>query len=170
MKVKPKIEKGFAISNPHDDILKIVVLNRYKKKSPVIGFIKGFGLKEGAIASSISHDSHNIISLGTDDNSICNAINLIIKNKGGICYYHNPQNYKILPLPIAGLMSNLPYNEVLEKYIKIDSYVKNILKCKLESPFMSMAFLSLIVIPKLKINAKGLFDSEKLDYIKLFAE
>ena len=159
----PKIENGYAISDVDKDILKIVVVNRYKESKPSIGFIKNFGLKNGAIASSVAHDSHNIICVGVNDKEIYNAVNLIIENKGGICAV-NKNKKIILPLPIAGIISDKDCNWVSKKYTELDSFAKH-LGSKLQAPFMSLSFMGLTVIPKIKLSDKGLFDSEKFEFI-----
>ncbi len=147
------------VSDTRRDILKIAVVNRYKKAKPAIGFIKNFGLKTGAIASSVAHDSHNIVVVGVTDYEIAQAVNMIIKNKGGLSVFSN-EHKMVLPLPIAGLMSNKNYNYVAENYMKITKYARS-LGCKLHSPFMTLSFMALPVIPKLKITDKYLFDVER---------
>ncbi|MDH7506941.1 MAG: adenine deaminase [Candidatus Thermoplasmatota archaeon] len=168
IKQKPKIENGYVVSDVDNDILKISIINRYKKEKPSIAFIKNFGLKDGAIASSVAHDSHNIIAVGVTDEYICKAVNLIIKNKGGISAVG--KNFEtVLPLPIAGIMSDKSYDQVAKKYIEINNAAIS-LGTKLKSPFMSLSFMALPVIPKLKITDKGLFDSEKFKFINLFED
>lgn len=162
------IEKGCAVADPSRNILKIAVVNRYNDTKPAIGFIKNFGLMEGAIASSISHDSHNIVVVGATNEEICRAVNLIIKNKGGICAVSSDKEF-ILPLPVAGIMSDEEYTVVAEKYIKLDHMAKE-LGSILQSPFMTLSFMSLLVVPKLKISDKGLFDSEEFKFVDLFVE
>lgn len=163
--VKPKIQNGNIVSDTKNDILKIVVLNRYENRKPSIGFIKNFGIKSGAIASSIAHDSHNIIAIGTNDEDLCNVINLIIKEKGGIAFLENDK-MEVLSLPIAGIMSDKSCKEVGEKYKKLTKLVQE-KGSKLTAPFMTLSFMALIVIPKLKINDRGLFDVEKFEFVDL---
>ncbi|KYK25386.1 adenosine deaminase [Thermoplasmatales archaeon SG8-52-4] len=165
-KEDPKISEGQVISDIQMDILKITVVNRYNEVKPSIGFIKNFGLKEGAIASSVAHDSHNIIAIGVNDNDICKAVNLIIKNKGGICAIGKGKE-NILPLPIAGIISNKKYDWIAEKYVELNNMAKT-LGCNLKAPFMTLSFMALPVIPKLKLSDKGLFDSEKFKFINIF--
>ena len=165
-KVDPKISDNQIISDIERDILKITVVNRYNESKPSVGFIKNFGLKEGAIASSVAHDSHNIIAIGVNDNDICKAVNFIIKNKGGICAVSKGKD-KILPLPIAGIISNKNYDWVAKKYVELNIIAKN-LGCNLKAPFMTLSFMALPVIPKLKISDKGLFDSENFKFINIF--
>lgn len=162
----PKISNGNVISDTDKDILKIAVVNRYRDVSPAIGFVKNFGLKKGAIASSTAHDSHNIISVGTRDEEICKAVNLIIENKGGICVVYEDVE-EILPLPIAGIMSNQDGSEVAKQYSKLDKLAKD-LGTKLKAPFMTLSFMALLVIPEIKLSDKGLFDTEKRETVNLF--
>ena len=159
----PKIENGLLSTDIDRDILKIVVVNRYHKAAPAIGFIHNFGFNKGAIASSVGHDSHNIIAVGVDDISICKAVNLIIKNKGGICAVHTSSE-KIIPLPIAGLMTDGDGYQIAEDYIQLDAMAKD-MGSTLISPFMSLSFMALLVIPSIKISDKGMFDGEKFEFI-----
>lgn len=158
----PKKENGFYVSNPENDILKIVVINRYNYAPIAKAFIKSFGLKKGAIASSVAHDSHNIIAVGVDEESICDAVNLVIESKGGVSVadHKRPSFNKILSLPVAGLMSNKDGYEVAEIYTSIDAAAKE-LGSKLSAPFMTLSFMALLVIPHLKLSDKGLFDGDK---------
>jgi adenine deaminase len=165
--VEPKIENGKVVSDLEQDVLKIVVLNRYKTALPAIAFINNYGLKEGAIASSVGHDSHNIIAVGVDDFSICEAINLIIREKGGVAAVSNTKR-GVLGLPVAGLMSNEDGYKVAESYTMIDRFVKEQLGSTLISPFMSLSFMALLVIPALKLSDLGLFDGEKFEFVDLF--
>jgi adenine deaminase len=163
-----KIENGFAVSDVEKDILKIVVVNRYTSAKPSVGFVKGFGLKRGALATSVAHDSHNIISVGVSDELITRAVNLIIENKGGMAYVDENVEH-ILPLPIAGLMSVQPIEKVSAKYLEIEDAVKNA-GSQLSSPLMTLSFMSLLVIPSLKIGDRGLFDVEKFQFTNVFVE
>jgi len=165
-KEKPKVSNGYAVSDVDRDILKIVVVNRYKKAKPSVAFIKNFGLKEGAIASSVAHDSHNIIAVGVSDEDICRAVNLIVKNKGGISAVSKHEE-DILPLPIAGIISDKEYGWVAKKYTNMKKKAK-MLGSKLKAPYMTLSFMALPVIPRLKLSDKGLFDSEKNRFIDLF--
>ncbi|APR65401.1 adenine deaminase (plasmid) [Borrelia anserina Es] len=152
-------------SNISEDILKIAVINRYNSQNKVsIGFIKNFSLKNGAIGSTIAHDSHNIIVLGTSDEYLCKAANIIIENKGGLCALNN-ENTLLLNLPIAGLMSTLPPKEVAWKYIQLNNFCKNVLGSNLDSPLMTLSFMSLTVVPHLKINDKGIFDFDSFSFL-----
>jgi adenine deaminase len=163
LSVKPKIENDIYVSDSENDILKIVVINRYKNSPVAKSFIKNFGLRKGAIASSVAHDSHNIIAVGADDESICKAVNLIIGKKGGIsCVDGN--NEIILPLPVAGLMSNADGYEVAAQYTKIDKAAKN-LGSNLSAPFMTLSFMALLVIPHIKLSDLGIFDGDAFKLI-----
>jgi adenine deaminase len=164
--IKPKIINGNVVSDPERDILKMVVLNRYKDAAPSIAFIRNFNLKEGAIASSVAHDSHNIVAVGVDDTDIVKAINLVIKEKGGVSLAASSTE-TVLPLPVAGLMSNKDGYEVAKKYHEIDRKAHS-LGSTLRAPFMTLSFMALLVIPELKLSDKGLFDGQKFQFTKLF--
>jgi adenine deaminase len=146
-----------------DDILKMVVVNRYHKAPVAICYVKNFGIKEGAIASSVAHDSHNIIAVGADDDSICRAVNLIIKHTGGLCAVSG-NDEQVLPLPVAGLMSAADAWEVAELYTKLDAQSKR-MGSTLRAPFMSLSFMALLVIPHLKLSDLGLFDGDTFSFI-----
>ena len=163
----PLVKNGVIESDTSQDVLKITVVNRYKEAPPVVAFIKNFGLKEGAIASCVGHDSHNIIAVGVDDDSICEAVNLIIREKGGISAVSNTKK-GVLPLPIAGIMSHEDGYKVAEDYTMIDRFAKDQLGCTLTSPFMSLSFMALLVIPALKLSDLGLFDAEKFQFVSNF--
>ncbi len=148
-------------------MLKISVINRYQDTKPTIGFIKNFGLKKGAIASSVAHDSHNIIVVGVNDEDICKATNIIIEHKGGISAVCQDDNIEeTLPLPIAGLMSDNSFENVAQRYTYLDALAKEF-GSNLNAPFMTLSFMALLVIPEIKISDKGLFDSEKFQFIGL---
>lgn len=157
---KGKIENGFWVSDTERDILKIVVVNRYNNAPVAKAFIRNFRLKRGAIASSVAHDSHNIVAVGVDDNSICEAVNAIIHAKGGISISQPGQPTDLLPLPVAGLMSMEDGYRVAEAYSRIDSAARKA-GSTLGSPFMSLSFMALLVIPHLKLSDKGLFDGDR---------
>ncbi|RPH32393.1 MAG: adenine deaminase [Bacteroidales bacterium] len=161
-----KTDNHFIVSDTENDFLKIVVVNRYKQNQVSVGFINGFGLKKGAIAESIAHDSHHIIAVGIDDDSINKAIEFIMKSKGGVCYF-NGKSMVGLSLPIYGLMSDEPYDVVAEKYRYINSMVIED-GCLLKAPFMTLSFMALSVIPSLKITPKGLFDVNQFKFIDPF--
>jgi adenine deaminase len=155
----PLIKDGFVQPDPAQDILKITVVNRYADSKPAVAFIKNFGLKEGAIASSVAHDSHNIIAVGVNDELICKAINSIIGAKGGITAATTTRHL-ILPLPVAGIMSGEDGYTIAKQYEQLDKMAKE-MGSQLQSPFMTLSFMALLVIPSLKLSDKGLFDGEK---------
>jgi adenine deaminase len=157
------ILNGELVSDTEKDILKMVVYNKYHQAAPKMAFIKNFGFKQGAIASTVAHDSHNIIAVGVDDVSIMNAINAVIKEKGGISCV-NKSDLKVLGLPVAGLMSKEDPYKVASAYSAIDAMAKS-LGSSLGSPFMTLSFMALLVIPHLKLSDKGLFDGDRF---KLF--
>lgn len=150
---------------PMEDVLKIVVVNRYYDAPPAIGYIKNVGLQSGAIASSVAHDSHNIVAVGCTDQELVVAINSIIETRGGICVTANG-NTDVLPLPVAGLMSNLDGYEVARTYAKLDDRAKE-LGSGLRAPFMTISFMALLVIPQLKLSDKGLFDGKRFEFASL---
>ena len=151
-------------SNIEKDLLKMVAVNRYNNAPVAKAFIKNFGLKEGAMASSVAHDSHNIVAVGVDDESICKAVNLVIKEQGGVSAVSHTKEM-VLGLPVAGLMSNENGYLVAEKYTAIDKMVKQELHSTLTAPFMTLSFMALLVIPHLKLSDKGLFDGDRFEFI-----
>ena len=159
-----KSMKDFA-SDFDNDILKISVINRYNNSKPAVALIKNFGLKKGAIATSVAHDSHNIIAIGVDNKSLTNAVNAIIEHKGGMAVYDGNKT-DVLPLPIAGLLSTDKGEKVAEKYQILQHKVKE-LGTNLVSPFMTLSFMALLVIPKIKLSDKGLFDGQKFQFIEI---
>lgn len=160
---KPIIEKGNIISDPEQDILKIAVVNRYKDAPVAKAFIKNFGLKTGALASSVAHDSHNIVAVGVDDENICEAVNMVIEHRGGVSFVSD-DTQMIVPLPVAGLMSNEDGYRVAEQYSLIDKAVKYA-GSTLSAPFMTLSFMALLVIPHLKLSDMGLFDGDKFEFV-----
>ncbi|MDX1773373.1 adenine deaminase [Oceanihabitans sediminis] len=159
------IENGNLVSNIENDVLKMTVVNRYNNDKPAVAFIKNFGLKEGAIASSVGHDSHNIIAVGVSDEAICKAVNLIIENKGGICAVSNSEE-KIVPLPVAGIMSDQDGETIGKAYATLDTMAKQ-LGSALHAPYMTLSFMALLVIPSLKLSDKGLFDGNTFQFTSL---
>ncbi|CAN5643492.1 adenine deaminase [soil metagenome] len=160
-----KIENDLVVSDISRDILKLIVVERYKKGNPALAFIQNFGLKKGAIASSVGHDSHNIIAVGVDDKSICDAVNIIIENKGGVSVSIDGRT-EILPLPVSGIMSNIDGYKVADGYSEIDKLAK---ECGtgMYAPYMTLSFMALLVIPFLKLSDKGLFDGGKFEFTDL---
>lgn len=161
-------KEEFVESDNLNDILKIVVKDRYNDAPPAIAFVKGFGLKTGAFASSVAHDSHNIICVGTNDKDIVSAINGIVGTKGGLSVSDN-NSVDLLPLPFAGLMSDMPVKNVAAEYERLTSKVRS-MGSNLLAPFMTLSFMALLVIPQLKLSDKGLFDSGKFNFVRLFRE
>jgi adenine deaminase len=158
----PTIKDGLLMTNTEKDILKIVCFNRYHSAKPAIAFIKNFGFKKGAIASTVAHDSHNIVAIGVDDKSIVKVINELIKLRGGIAVTDG-QSISSLALPIAGLMSNEDGYTVAHSYSQLDQAAKN-LGSQLDAPFMTLSFMALLVIPSLKLSDLGLFDGEQFKF------
>ncbi len=161
--VQPKVENGLIVADTERDILKITVINRYGNSKPALSFIKNFNLKKGALASCVGHDSHNIIAVGTNDKDLCDAVNAIIECKGGISIADNGKT-DVLPLPVAGIMSNDDAYLVAGKYLKLDRLAKA-LGTKLSAPFMTLSFMALLVIPALKLSDKGLFDGNSFKFV-----
>lgn len=166
--LEPKVEDNKIVSDVERDILKITVINRYENIAPTVAFIKNFGFKKGAIASSVAHDSHNIIAVGVSDEDITKAVNLVIQNKGGLCVVHDNIE-KILPLPVAGLMTNKGAFKVAKEYNIIAKETKD-LGSNLVDPFMTLSFMALLVIPDIKLSDRGLFDAKNFKFIKLDEE
>jgi adenine deaminase len=164
---KAKIENNKLVADIENDILKIAVVNRYQKAKPAVAFIRGFGLKKGAIASSVGHDSHNITVVGTNDDDIAKAVNLIMESKGGLSAVCGDEE-QFLPLPVAGLMSLNTAETVAHDYSQILSLSKR-WGSPLRSPFMTLSFMPLLVIPALKLSDKGLFDARNFSFKSIFA-
>ena len=162
------IVDGNLVSNTATDVLKMTVVNRYKNETPSIAFIKNFGIKEGAIASSVGHDSHNIIAIGVSDEAICKAVNLIIENKGGVCAVTKTTE-KVVALPVAGIMSDQPAEIIGNAYAALDAMAKE-MGSTLRAPYMSLSFMALLVIPSLKLSDKGLFDGNAFKFTSLEIE
>lgn len=163
------IVDGNIVSNIEKDILKMVVVNRYENQKPATAFIKNFGLKEGAIASSVGHDSHNIIAVGVSDEAICRAVNLLIDNKGGICAVNgdpSKNREKIVSLPVGGIMSDKDGVTISKQYAELDQMAKT-LGSQLNAPYMTLSFMALLVIPSLKLSDKGLFDGIDFKFTSL---
>lgn len=161
---EPLVRDHVIESDVSRDLLKIVVVNRYKPAPVAKAFIKNFGIKQGAIASSVAHDSHNIVAVGTDDESLQKAVNLVIKEKGGVSAV-NSSAEKVLGLPVAGLMSHQDGYEVADAYTAIDTMVKEEMGSTLAAPFMTLSFMALLVIPHLKLSDRGLFDGDSFSFV-----
>lgn len=164
--LKPMVKDGHVVVDVSRDLLKLVVINRYEPSQAAIGFIKGFGLKQGAIAGSVAHDSHNIVAVGVDDESMLKAINAVIESRGGLVVTDGHRT-EILPLPVAGLMSNEDGLDVAKKYDTLGDMAQT-LGTTLHAPFMTLSFMALLVIPELKLGDKGLFDGRKFEPTSLF--
>jgi adenine deaminase len=160
------ITDGNAVSDTTTDILKMVVVNRYHQAPPAVCFVKNFGLKKGALASTVAHDSHNIIATGTNDHDIVNAINALVQTQGGVSAVCE-NDMHVLALPVAGLMSTDDGYKVATQYENLDRQVKE-WGCTLQSPYMTLSFLALLVIPELKLSDKGLFDGNNFRFTSLF--
>jgi adenine deaminase len=163
--VVPTVADGNLISDPQRDILKIAVVNRYKDATPTVAFVKGFGLRRGALASSVAHDSHNILAVGVSDEDLARAVNAVIRNRGGLAAVQG-DTLQILPLPIAGLMADTDGYEVAERYARLNRTAGD-LGSPLSAPYMTLSFMALLVIPKLKLSDKGLFDAEGFAFTTL---
>lgn len=167
LQLPAKVEDGYIVSDTTRDILKIAVINRYEKAAPVtVAFIKNFGLKHGALASTVAHDCHNIIAVGVDDESICAVVNKLIECKGGISVATDKDEVAFMPLQVAGLMSVDGGYKVAAAYTRLDKMAKD-LGTQLHSPFMTLSFMALLVIPSLKLSDKGLFDGGKFEFISV---
>ena len=165
---RPKTSGGFVVSDRDRDILKIAVVNRYVDTAPSVAFVRGFGLKRGAIATSVCHDSHNIIVVGVSDRDIQQAVNLIVEKKGGLSAANGGMQ-KVLPLPVAGLMSCRDGTVIAGEYVEMDRLAKE-LGSGLSAPYMTLSFMSLLVIPELKLGDRGLFDGTRFEFVDLFID
>ena len=165
--VKTNNVGGFAEALPEEDLLKIVVVNRYQDAPPAVAFVRGMKMERGAIASSVAHDSHNIVAVGVDDASICRVVNALIDSKGGVAACRD-EYLEVLSLPVAGIMTNEKGPLVAKRYSEINGFTKRKLRCGLKAPFMTLSFLALLVIPELKLSDKGLFDGGKFAFTPLF--
>lgn len=164
--VDATVRDGLAISDPARDLLKLVVVNRYHRAAPAFGFVRNFGLKRGALASSVAHDSHNIVAVGCNDDDLSSCINLVIEHRGGVAATDGPDR-RIVPLPVAGLMATGDGYTVAADYDRLDRFSKA-LGSTLPSPFMTLSFLALLVIPELKLSDLGLFDGTDFKFTPLF--
>lgn len=165
---KSTLVDGNVASDTANDILKMVVMNRYQPSKPAVAFIHGFGLNRGAIASTVAHDSHNIIAVGVDDSDLVRAINTLVECRGGICCADG-DDISLLPLPVAGIMSHLDGYEIAGKYEAIDQKARQ-MGSTLQAPFMTLSFMALLVIPEIKLSDKGLFDGRSFSYTSIFLD
>ncbi len=164
---EPLLRDGRALANPAQDVLLIAVINRYAEATPAVAFVRGVGLKSGAIASSVAHDCHNIVAVGTSEEDLARAVNLLVENEGGICAVGPAGREDVLPLPVAGLMSNGYAEDVAEAYARLTRMAHE-LGSPLHAPFMTLSFLALLVIPALKLSDLGLFDGTKFEFVPVF--
>jgi adenine deaminase len=160
-----RVENGLVVPDVARDVLKLTVVNRYHAAPPAVAFIQGFGLRGGALASSVGHDSHNITAVGCDDASLARAVNLVIEARGGLAVVAPDGRELVLPLPVAGLMSDQEGYHVAEAYAAVDALSKE-LGSPLQAPFMTLSFMALLVIPSLKLSDKGLFDGEAFRFVE----
>jgi adenine deaminase len=167
--VDPLVVDDLVVSDVRNDILKMVVVNRYRKAAPAIAFVKNFGLKNGAMASSVAHDSHNVIAVGVTDDDIAAAVNAVMDAGGGLsAVNHQDGDHWVLPLPVAGLMATGTCAEVARAYQELDAAVKD-WGSPLRAPYMTLSFMALLVIPELKLSDLGLFDGGKFKFTPLLA-
>ena len=166
LRLPPTVVDGEVVADPGRDLLKLVVVNRYRPAPPAVAFVRGFGLSQGAIASSVAHDSHNIVAVGASDAALARAVNLLVAHCGGICAV-GADFSELLPLPIAGLMATMDGYQVADRYQTVDRRAKE-LGTTLAAPFMTLSFMALLVIPSLKLSDKGLFDGERFAFVDLF--
>lgn len=165
---RAKIENNNVVSDPQRDLLKLVVINRYTPSKPAIGFIRGLGLKNGAMASTVAHDSHNIVAAGANDRDLVLAINQVVESKGGIVFATQDKVHH-LPLPVAGIMSTKDGKTLARQYELINAEaISN--GASVTAPFMTLSFMALLVIPELKLSDKGLFDGNTFSFIPLFSD
>ncbi len=160
-------QAGEPVAAPERDLLKVAVINRYEDAPPAVGFVTGMKLQRGAIASSVAHDSHNIVVVGVDDAAICRVANAVIAERGGIAAGRD-EYLEVLPLPVAGIMSNDTGPRVAARYAELSGFARRKLRCGLTAPFMTLSFLALLVIPELKLSDRGLFDATGFGLIDLW--
>ncbi len=164
LEMPAKIERGLVMSDVKRDLLKLVVVNRYRRAAPAVAFIKNFGLRRGAMASSVAHDSHNVIAVGASDADIAAAVNLVMEAHGGLSAACQAEGVaEVLPLPVAGLMASGTCQEVGAAYAKLDRLVKA-WGSALRAPYMTLSFMALLVIPALKLSDRGLFDGGRFEF------
>jgi adenine deaminase len=167
--LEPLVVDDQAVSDPARDILKMVVVNRYQSAPPAVAFVKNFGLRAGAMASSVAHDSHNVIAVGVSDDDLAAAVNAVMDSGGALAAVnHRTGDRWVLPLPVAGLMATGPVAEVAAAYEELDAAVKR-WGSPLRAPFMTLSFMALLVIPALKLSDQGLFDGAAFEFTPLFA-
>lgn len=163
----PPLQQGKIVPDRTRDILLLAVVNRYRPLKPAVAFVRGFGLQQGALASSVAHDSHNVVAVGCDAESICRAANAVIRRKGGIAAAL-PEQVNILPLPVAGLMSAADGDSVGARHAELNRLARQ-MGSPLRAPLMTLSFMALLVIPELKLSDRGLFDSRSFSFTRLTA-
>ncbi len=159
-----RVQDSFITADPARDILKLTVVNRYADAPPAVAFVRGVGLKSGAIASSVAHDCHNIVAVGTSDEELARVVNLLIKNEGGIAFVGPDGLTDVLPLPVAGLMSDGYAEDAAYGYARLSKAARS-LGSSLHAPYMTLSFLALLVIPALKLSDLGIFDGTKFTFV-----
>lgn len=165
LRLRPTVRDGAFVADVRRDLLKVAVVNRYAPRAPVaVGFVRGLGLKAGAIASSVAHDSHNIVAVGADDDALARAVNAVIAHRGGLALFGRDGRATALPLPVAGLMSDRDGRWVARRYTALDRAAKR-LGSRLDAPFMTLSFLALLVIPDLKLSDRGLFSAARWGFV-----
>ncbi|MFB6248088.1 MAG: adenine deaminase [Salinibacter sp.] len=167
--VETPVEDGRAVADSGRDLLKLAVVNRYADADPAVAFIRGFGLDAGALASSVAHDSHNVVAVGTSDAALAGAVNAVIEESGGISAVGGGEEH-VLPLPIAGLMSDRPVEDVARRYTRLSRFVQDELGSPMDAPFMTLSFMALLVIPQLKLSDQGLFDGDAFGFVDRFVD
>ena len=165
--VDTPVADGRAVADPERDLLKLAVVNRYADADPAVAFIRGFGLDAGALASSVAHDSHNVVAVGTSDAALADAVNAVIEKEGGISAVGGGEEH-VLPLPIAGLMSDRPVQDVARRYTRLSRFAQDELGSPMDAPFMTLSFMALLVIPQLKLSDQGLFDGDAFAFVDRF--
>ena len=178
--VETSTENGLAVADSDRDVLKLAVVNRYTEPSdtesnsaqdPAVAFVRGFGLDEGALASSVAHDSHNVVAVGTSDDALARAVNAVVQREGGVsATAEGADSCRALPLPIAGLMSDQPHDVVARRYTRLSNYVQEELGSPMDAPFMTLSFTALLVIPQLKLSDRGLFDGDAFEFVDQFVD
>jgi adenine deaminase len=167
--VETSVENGWAVPDPDRDLLKLAVVNRYAEEpEPSVAFVRGFGLDRGALASSVAHDSHNVVAVGTSDDALARAVNAVVRQEGGISAV--AEGTHVLPLPIAGLMSDDSHDVVARRYTRLSHFVQDEMGSPMDAPFMTLSFLALLVIPQLKLSDQGLFDGKAFEFVDRFVD
>ena len=167
---EPKVDRGQVVADLDRDLLKIVVYNRYQPdRTPAVGFVHGFGLDRGALAATVAHDSHNLIAVGTNDDAILSVVEAVRESGGGIAIGAETGPVLLLPLPIAGLMSEWPIARVADQLERLKQQARA-WGSRLDNPFMALSFLALAVIPELKLTDLGLVDVTTFSLVTLFDE